>query len=252
MRGICEQVFQIAKLVYQCGGRLGADSGDARDIVRCIPGQCLERRILRRLDPQLPADISGIADCGFLSPVAEDVDPIRNQLKEITVLRRDDGIQLFAIFPDVACDPVVRFAVFRFPMANAQCIQRRVYIRQLRKRGVLLRHISIVRPIGLVVFIQFLAGIGAFSVKDCQHMCRLNHTNDLQQRAHKAQRALNGLTLTVDDPGGHAVKHLKKQIAPVHDQQFIHKHSLIFVNFPVCKAAEICYNILLGKKIMPK
>ena len=78
-------------------------------------------------------------------------------------------------------------------------------------------------------------------------MAGANHVDHFQQCTHKAQCALNGLALTVHDPGRHTVEHLKQQIAPVHNQQFIHKLFLFFVNFPVCKESELCYNTLLGR-----
>ena len=62
-------------------------------------------------------------------------------------------------------------------------------------------------------------------------MSRLCHADDLQQRAYKAQSALNGLALMVYDPGRHAVKHLKQQIAAVNKQELFHKVTSFAGNF---------------------
>ena len=59
----------------------------------------------------------------------------------------------------------------------------------------------------------------------------VEHSDDFQQRTHKAEGALDRFSFVIDDSGRHTVKHLKQQIAAVNDQQFIHRNFLIFIIF---------------------
>ena len=130
---------------------------------------------------------------------------VGNQLKEIAVERSDHCI----IFPGqgIPCNPVIGLAAFSFPVGDFQVIQSLINIRQLVK-GCFLRFLPI-RPICLVAFVQFFSGIAAFSIKEHCHMGRRYLPDDLQQRPYKAQCSLDGLSLMIDDPGGHAIIHLK-------------------------------------------
>ena len=174
--------------------------GNALDIVRCIPGHSLVIRILLRVDAQLLVKQLPVPDHAAVSPVAKDAHIVADQLIEVAILGGDDDLKLLPITQGIACQPIVCFAIFRFPMADAHMIQRLVDIRKLGKGRLLLRQAAKILPVGLVSFVQLPALGCTLSVEEHRNMRRFYEPHHLQQRSHEAQGALDRLSVGVDDP----------------------------------------------------
>ena len=101
-------------------------------------------------------------------------------------------------------------------------IKRQVYVRQLGKRRVILRHLAVIHAVGLIRGVQRGARGFMLSIEQHNGVRGPHHAYYFHKRAHKADGAMHGPSAFAHYARGHTIEHLEQQIAPVNNKQLLH------------------------------
>ena len=142
--------------------------------------------------------------------------------KKVAVERGDDHLHIRSVLQGVGGDHVVRFASPRLRMRDFKVVERGVDIGELTKGRLLFRHIRVVGAVGFIVPVNRLSLVFALAVEEDDKVRRLRHFEDFEERADESEGTMYEFTALSHDARRHSVEHLEQEIAPVHEQQFVH------------------------------
>ena len=101
-------------------------------------------------------------------------------------------------------------------------IKRQVYVRQLGKRRVVLRHLAVIHAVGLICGVKRGARVFMLPIEQHNGVRGPHHAYYFHKRAYEADGAVHGPSAFANYARGHTIEHLEQQIAPVNNKQLLH------------------------------